>query len=185
MGINLSEALDTPVDLNVSMDMSVGFSAVDIDQFRFNAAGARVTSTTTSDRFFWAGNVNAEQQLGDFYVSGRAGVLYAVDETDQFLDSAGNVVGTIRSELGRISAGGRIAYFWNNFEPYFDATYRLDYEFSKSLAAGHPNDNDDIQIGLGLRYYREPWSFGVEYNRAFGREDFDEDAFGITIRGDF
>ena len=106
MGVNLSEALDTAVDLNVSIDMLAGFSAVDIDQFRINAAGTRVTSTTTSDRFFWAANVNVEKQLGDLYLSGRAGLLYAVDESDQFQDSAGNLVGTIRTELGRVSAGG-------------------------------------------------------------------------------
>ena len=77
MGINLSEALDS--DLNVNMIMTTGYSTVDVDQFRL-AAGARVTSSTSADRFFWAGEVNAGQQIDDFYVSGRVNVLYAVDD---------------------------------------------------------------------------------------------------------
>ena len=46
--IRLSEALD--VDFNLNMDMSVGYSTVDIDQFGFTG-GVRDTSSTNSDRF--------------------------------------------------------------------------------------------------------------------------------------
>ena len=183
LAIGLSEALD--VDFNLSMDMSTGYSTVDIDQFSVTG-GVRVTSSTSSDRFFWATNINAGQEMGDFYVSGRAGILYAVDEVDGFTDSAGTTVGDIRSELGRITAGGGISYLWgDSFEPFVDAVYRYDYSLTESTVAGHPNDDTDIQVSMGLNYFGDSWSGSISYDRTFGRDDFDENSIGLTIRGDF
>ena len=183
LSIALSDALDT--DLDFSMDMAVGYSSVDIDQFRL-AGATRITSSTSADRFFWSSNVNVGQTFGDFYINGRAGVLYAVDDTSGFTDSGGTVVGDFRSELGRISAGAGISYLWNdNFEPYVNASLRHDYEFTRSGAAGHPNDPTDVRMGIGVRYYGDQWSGSVQYGRTLGRENFDSDTIGISIRGDF
>ena len=183
MAIGLSDALG--VDFNLSMDMATGYSTVDIDQFSV-AGGVRTSSSTNSDRFFWSANVNAGQEMGDFYISGRAGVLYAVDDIDGFTDSAGTTVGDIRSELGRLTAGGGISYFWgDSFEPYVDAVYRYDYSLTESTAAGHPNDDTDIQVSIGMRYFGDTWFGSLQYNRTYGRDDFDEDSIGISIRGDF
>ena len=114
-------------------------------------------------------------------------MLFAVNEIDGFTDSAGIVVGDIRTELGRIKAGGGVSYLWNDsFEPYVDAFLRHDYNFTRRAAAGHPNDKTDVRFGIGIRYYgSDAWSGALGYNRTLGRDSFDSDTISIIIRGDF
>ena len=120
--------------------------------------------------------------MRDFYVSGRTGILYAVGEVDGFTDSASTTVGDIRSELGRITAGGRISYLLgDSFEPFVDAVYRHDYSLTESTVAGHPNDDTDIQVSIGLNYFGDSWSGSIPYDRIFGRDDFDENSIGLTF----
>lgn len=108
---------------------------MDIDLLRIAGGGGRVTSSTSADTFLWAGNVNAGQAFDQLYVYGSTGVLYAVNEIDGFTDSAGIVVGDIRTELGRIKVGGGVSYLWNDsFEPYVDAFLRHDYNFTQRAA---------------------------------------------------
>ena len=169
MAIGLAEALETEIDL--SLDMSVGFSSVDVSQFRsLNnvVGGARISSSTSSDRFFGRATSMPESRWATSMLALAPALLYAVDQTDGFTDSAGNVVGAVRTELGQVSVGGGIAYLFNDyFEPYVNAAYRHDYELARSAAAGHPNDDTDVLVAVGLRFYTDAWSGGFEYSRSF------------------
>ena len=75
---------------------------------------------------------------------------------------------------------------WNDyFESFVDGVYRYDYNLTRSQAAGHPNDETDVELSLGLRYYGDTWSGAVSYSKAFARDNFDEDTIFFMIRGDF
>lgn len=124
--IHLTDYVGTGFDL--SADGAIGFSFVDIDQFR-TAGGARVTSSTDADRYFFSGNVNAGQYFGDFYLSGNTGILVSRENTEGFTESDGTVNADRRSDFGQISIGGRAAYQWGAFEPFASVTY--NYEFNR------------------------------------------------------
>ena len=105
IGVLISDKVG--VDSDLSFDLSAGYSRVDIDQFRaLVAGGARITSSTNSERFFFSGNVNAGQGYGALYLSGTVGLLVARDEVDGFTESNGTVIAANRSGFGQISVGG-------------------------------------------------------------------------------
>ena len=75
-GVLLNDHVDVPFDL--TLDMALGYSAVEIDQFRVTR-GTRVASSTNSKRWFVTSNVAAAQTYGNWYLGGRLGFLYAKD----------------------------------------------------------------------------------------------------------
>lgn len=187
MGVFLSDSVG--VDFDLSADMAIGLSFLDIEQFRTNAAGARVTSSTNSDRAFISGNVSAAQSFGNWYVGGRVGLLYAKDDIDGFTESDTTAVAAREVELGRLSLGGNIAYTWDSFEPFASATYQHDFSFENIRVAGATqpeNDVNDILLGFGVRWYGESGvTASLEYNTVVGRDDFDSDTFNFYLRADF
>ena len=90
-----------------SVDFSIGYSNIDIDQFR-TLAGTRITSSVDAERRFVAGNLNASRAFGNWYVSGRAGLLYAKEEQDAFVESDGTLNPDRSFELGQLRVGGDV-----------------------------------------------------------------------------
>lgn len=175
------------VDFDLTVDLSIGFSRVDIDQFR-TAAGARVTSSTDADRWFISSNLAASKAYGNWYLGVRGGLLVARDDQDGFTESDGTVVAARSAELGRLTLGGDASYLWGSFEPFASALYERDFERDKITVAGtpHPNDNDDVLLGAGLRWYSElGFTSSFEYNTVLGREDFESDSYSFLLRWDF
>ena len=122
--------------LFLAVDASVGFTRLDIDQFRTDpATGARVTNSADSNRVFFSGNVSTGKSYGNWYVSGRAGILIASEDTDGFTESDGTAVADNRTRLGRFLLGGDVAYTWNSFEPFASVVYEKDYDFDKIVTA--------------------------------------------------
>ncbi len=177
------------VDFDLFADIAIGLSFLDIDQFRTTAAGARVTSSTDSDRAFISGNVNAAQSFGNWYVGGRVGLLYAKDDIDGFTESDTTVVADREVELGRLSVGGNVAYTWGSFEPFASATYQYDYALEEITVAGAAqpeNDPSDFLLGFGIRWYgASDITASFEYNTVLDRDDFDSDTFSFYLRADF
>lgn len=173
-----------------SVDFSAGYSTIGIDQFR-TQAGARITSSVDAVRWFVAGNLNANREFGNWFLSGRAGLLYANEEQDAFAESAGGAANPARSfELGQLRIGGDIAYSWGAFETFATAVYAFDYSRDDIIVgAGIPqpaNDNDDVSVGLGIRWYGDTGiSAAVEWSSVLGREDFDDSTYSFLLRADF
>lgn len=190
LGARLSEQLGTEMD--VSFDLAVGYTDIDIDQFRLSGA-ARVTSTVEATRRFFAGNVNVGKPVCAFYVGGTAGILVARDSYDSFTESDGTTVGSREVDLSQIRIGGDISYLFETgyglWEPYANVTYENDYEAQTLIVAGAvqpDNDTDDFLIGLGLRFYsQDNITASFDYNTVVGREDFDNDSFSLMIRAEF
>ena len=181
LGLLLSDHVDVPFDL--TFDMALGYSVVDIDQFRVTG-GTRVTSTTDSERWFLASNVAASQTYGSWYLGGRLGFLVAKDNQDGFVESDTTVNADQSTRLGRVSIGADVAYLWDAFEPFVNAAYQYDY--SRDLVTStHPDDADDFSLTGGLRWYGDSLTAAFEYNTIIGREDFDSSSYMFSIRGDF
>ena len=177
------------VDYNLGVNFAVGYSSVDIDQFR-TAVGTttRVTSTTDSDRWFFSANVDAGQTFDDFTLAGQAEILVARDDMSGFTESNGTVIPDRRFELGRVTVGGEAAYSWGSFEPYVSAHYEYDYEMTElGVTAGTQpaNDDDDVLFGVGVRWFGEQFTASFGYTTVLSREDFDSDALTFQVRGDF
>ena len=186
-GVYLSDFVG--VDFNLSADFSYGYSDIDIDQFRIDRTGTRVSANTSSTRSFFATNLVAGQQFGELYVSGHTGLLIAREDIDGFTESNGTLIADRRSSLGQFSLGGDVGYSLGSFEPFASATYQYNYDMEELVTATAPqpaNDRDDVRLGLGLRYFgTEAFSGTVEWNKILGREDFDSDTFSLIIRGNF
>ena len=182
MGVQLSESVD--VDFDLSAMFAFGYSRLDHDQFRTIGA-TRITSDTTSDRVFFSGNVVAGNTYGNWYISGQVGVLVAQEDVDGYTESNGTVVADDKIELGQVNIGGEAAYAWGSFEPFASALYSHDYN-REELSGGHPNDQNELNLGLGIRYFSEGGiSASAEYTKSLLRDNFDSDSITLTIRADF
>jgi outer membrane autotransporter protein len=172
-----------------SVDFSVGYSDISIDQFR-TLGTTRITSSVDAERWFVAGNLNAGRQIDNWYLSARAGLLYAKESQDGFTESNGTISSARTFQIGQFRAGGDVSYSWDSFEPFANLTYEYDYSRDDIIvAAGIPqpaNDNDDFLVGAGLRWFGESGvSASFEWNSVLGREDFSDDTFSLLLRGDF
>ena len=188
IGVYLSDYVGT--DLNVSANVAIGYTSVDLDQFR-TAPGTttRVTSSTDADRYFFATKLNVGKTIGAWNLTGRTGVTVARQELDGFTESNGNVVTDRRTELGQFDIGGEVGYLWDSFEPYVNGAWQHDYNMTELRTATGPqpsNDSTSFLLGAGFRWFSDSgWSALFEYNTEVSRKDFDSDTYTFTVRGDF
>jgi hypothetical protein len=187
MGAILSEASEGAFEL--SFDMAGGYTNVDIDQFRRQGTASPVTSSTGSDRVFFSTNLTATRQVGNFYLSGTAGLLLARDKTDGFTESDGTVIGDQTSRLGQLSFGTEVMYVHDAWMPFVSLIYDREFNNEDLVTATAPqpaNDDDQFRLNLGLRaILTERWSGTFEYGTTLGREDFNSDTFSLQVRGQF
>ena len=185
-GILLTDYVDVGFDL--SADGSIGFSFVDIDQFR-TTGGARVSSSTDANHYFFSGNLTAGQSFGGWYLSATSGILVAREDTDGFTESDGTVIADRKTDFGQINVGGRAAYQWGSFEPFASVTYNYEYNREDVTVAVGPqpeNDSSNVDLGLGLRWYSDSGiTASFEWSGNFARENYDSDTYMFTLRGDF
>lgn len=192
-GVTVAPYIGYVYDENVSLDMTVGYSSLDIQQFR-TAAGAQVTSTLDADRWFVAGNINAYTNYSDWLLGGRVGYLWAKEDVNSFTESDGTFNRAQSFVLGQAQVGVEAARQFGSqyglWEPY--ATLVYEYDFSReeiTVAAGQAtpeNDRDGVVVGAGLRYFASNGVSGdVVWNRVLGREDFGSHTLGLTIRAQF
>ncbi len=177
--------------LSFGLDASGGYTNVDMEQDRTDAVGAKVTSELDADRFFWAANATLSQGFDQLFLSARTGVLWAREEQDGYVESDGTTVGGRTTRQNQWTIGAEAAYGMGNFEPYANITYERDFNVTETTyvvpaGASQPfSDEDDVRGGLGLRYFNDNGVSGnIEWNRVFGRDDYDEDNFSIFIRVD-
>ena len=190
LSADLSDQLGTE-DYQITFDMALGYGNIDHDQFRTDpTTGTRITGSTSSDRLFVLGNVNAFRGVGDWTFGGRLGLAVARDEMDAFTESDGTLVLARTTQLGRLSVGGDAAYSWGSFQPWAGLTYNHDFEQNEVATAPGTtqpaNDDDSVTLDLGVRWYSESGITGsLQYSKELGREDFDSDTFSVQIRADF
>jgi len=109
---------------------------------------------------------------------------------DSYTESNGAVVARSRARVGEGIIAGDAAYTYKNFEPFVNVSYQYDFQLTEiTVIGGGPqpsNDNDDILMRVGVRYYDNNGISGnLEYSKRFERDDFDEDRISLTVRVDF
>jgi hypothetical protein len=166
------------------VDALFGYTSVDTEQFRTSGA-TRVTSDTSSDRYFWGGNFTGSQVIGNWNLAARFGLLWMREYVDGFTESNGNVVGDNAVELAQWRFGGDAAYTWGNFEPYTNVTYERDFSREPLDAGGRvPGDDvDGFVVGAGIRYYTDSGFTGsFEWNGVLGRDAYSENSYNVFLR---
>lgn len=175
---------------SLSVDFTVGYSKVEYDQFRILTTGTtRITSSPNSDRMFGAFNLNGITFYDNWIIGTRVGASYASSTLDSFTESDGTVVANSRTKVGTLSLAGDVAYSFKNYEPFVSLSYQNDFalrEISVTTGPQPSNDNDDILMMTGVRYFNKNGITGnIEYSKRFLRDDFNEDRISLTIRADF
>ncbi|MCP5198970.1 MAG: autotransporter outer membrane beta-barrel domain-containing protein [Gammaproteobacteria bacterium] len=188
------------LNANWSIDVSGGYTWLDNDQDRVSPAdGSNISASFDSERWFIATNLNWMAVVQQWVLSAKVGYLHTDEDQDAYLES-GNAASAalLRTvlkrniDLSQVVAGGEIAYSAGLFEPFFRAEYRNDLSRDDGNRAGglpgaftalQPNDDDEVQLGVGLRYYTN-WGVTttLEYQRVEGRTSFDSDLFMFTLR---
>jgi hypothetical protein len=179
------------LDDTYSIDVMGGFSYIDIDQYR-TAPGTnnRITSSTDSNRLFFAGNVNATRQYANWLLTGRVGLLWAGEGQDPFFESDGTPIVAQDFEVGQLRFGGDAAYLMGNWEPYGSLMFEYDYvRTDVTVAPGFEkaaNDHTGAVMGVGLRYFGDNGIAGnIEYSSVLGREDYSEGTLNLMLRAEF
>ena len=177
-----------------NIDMSGGYSNIETDQYRRavvggSPVGARITSEVDTERWFFSANINGFTQQGNWFLTGRAGGLYAFSQNDDFTESDGTAVARSKTKLSQVNIGGEAAYAIGEFEPYISGVYSYDLMSEKtSLTAGSQPDHDrsDFLLGLGFRYFsKDNLSITAEYTDRLGSGDYEEQTLSLNARWDF
>ena len=173
----------------LTFDAAVGIGSVSTDQFR-TAGATRISSDVESTRIYASMNATATWTFDRLLASGRAGLLYATQEDDKFLESNGAAVADTRSSVGRFLFGGELAYSLAAWEPYVSGTFEHDFTRTKTIAiagvAQPKNDDTDVLFATGLRYFgKNNISGSLEYSTVIGRRNLDEDNFSASLRWQF
>jgi len=178
-----------------SVDLSAGYSTLSTDSDRVDPAnGARLTADFDSERGFVTANLNGTWLAGRFVIGARVGMLHSGEIQDGYTEAGGPSVRTVRKrhvDLTQGYVGGDVAYALGAWEPYVTAVYRNDFASDDGSGAGglpnavgstQPDDDDEFQLGLGVRYFGKRVTGSFEWLTTEGREDFEDDTFTLTLR---
>ncbi len=181
-----------------SIDFMIGYSDLEYETDRIdNVSGGTITGKFDSTRWFTAANLNAVYTYNQWVFGGRLGFIYTDEEQDPYSENGPNTARTIGErnvDLKQLVAGLYTAYNIGSLEPFISAYYFNDLSRDDGENAGglpsnigstQPDDDDEFQVGLGVRYfYRDTVSGSLEYNKVLSRDKFDADVFLITLRLD-
>jgi len=175
----------------LSFDATIGYSEVQIDQFRIApGTGAVITSDVDSMRAFAAVNLAATHSVGNLLLTGLGGLSWATQRDDAFRESGGLLVPAQSSSVGRFLLGGEAAYSAGGWEPY--ARAMVEHDFSSDRVRFAPgvaqpeNDDTDVLVSFGLRYFSaDNLSAALEYSTLLGRRNLDEDTLSANVRWQF
>ncbi len=174
---------------NLSADLVVGHTRIDIDQTRLQL-GTPVSGSQDAKRWFLASNLNHFQEIGNWSVDTSIGFLYARDKLDSFTESNGLVNSSQIIRLGQARIGGNVAYPVGNFEPFANAYYVYDLKTTKVQVAASQaqpsNDRTELQLGAGVRYVGKQGVTGtLEYHTVKTRKNLSSNVFSLSVSMEF
>jgi outer membrane autotransporter protein len=178
-----------------SVDIAAGYSSLETDTDRIdNTNGRTINGNFDSDRWFVSTNLNATIFRGPWLLGGRIGLLYTEEEQDAYTETGGTTARTIGErniDLTQGSIGANIAYTGGKFEPFASITYYNDLGRDNGTSAGglpgavgatQPDDDDEFQTGLGVRYFGESIDGSFEWNNVVNRDNFNSHSVLLTLR---
>jgi hypothetical protein len=170
-----------------TMDVSAGYSFVDYDLMRTNAAGTTVTGGFESNRWFVAGAVNGYYSVNKILLTGRLGYSYTRESQDGFTESDTTINSSRDVTVGSIRVGGTMGYDLGKVQPYLTTTYVYDAQLTKvAVGAGQAqpaNDRSGIDFGGGLRFaLSDRVTGGIEGTTHLARDNFDSTSVSGNLR---
>ncbi|HSR62021.1 MAG TPA: autotransporter outer membrane beta-barrel domain-containing protein, partial [Gammaproteobacteria bacterium] len=180
-----------------SADVTFGYTSLDYDTDRIdNVSGGTITGDFDSDRLFTAVNLNAIRSFNQLVIAGRVGLLYTEEEQDGYSEAGPNTARTIGErnlDLFQFVGGIDVAYSAGMVEPFVSLHYFNDLSRDNgedagglpgSVGATQPDDDDEFQVGGGVRYFGNNFSGSLEGYTVLGRDKFDATTFMLTFRLD-
>ena len=178
-----------------SVDFAAGYTSLNTDTDRIdNATGNTITGNFDSDRWFVTTNLNATIYRGPWILGGRIGLLYTEEEQDGYTEIGGTTARTLGQrniDLTQGLVGINVAYSGNKFEPFASVTYYNDLSRDDGSSTGglpvnfgsvQPDDDDEFQTGLGVRYFGESIDGSFEWNNVVSRNNFDGHSVLLLLR---
>lgn len=189
-GYSLTPYLGIAIDKNWSLDAIVGYSSLDIDQFRVDS-GSRISSSTSAERWFVSSNLTYGTVIGDLYLEGHGGLLRAVEAQKAYTESNNSNQERVFTGLSQMQVGTKVTYLaFTNTQPYMGITYNKDTSTTSvsSLIDTSGNivsytDKDDYLVNAGIRYQRaDNISAGVDISHRLARDDNKETTISMDFR---
>jgi outer membrane autotransporter protein len=170
-----------------SLDAMLAYSFLDYDVDRNNG---NVTGAYDAHRFMAGVNFSYYYIQDALNLTAKIGYVYSTEESDAFIESDGTAVEDRDTDLGEFRIGGRVGYFFGNFEPYFSAYYLYDSTMEEIIVANNQeqpsNDEDEVEATLGFNYLAtNNLSCGLEVSHGFFREDFSNTNVMFNLRYEF
>jgi len=151
-GFTLSPYVGYILTPNLSVDMAVGYSAIDYETSRTSGA---VTSEFDADRLFGAVNLtgNFSSKSGKIRITPKVGLLGLYEEQDANTGSDGVTNPEVGIRLGRLSFGVEAGFkSGQGVEPFVSA--RGEYDFNKNapvlLTTNQVAQDDDFGVTYGV-----------------------------------
>lgn len=162
------------LDQTLSLDASAGYAWGDQDvKWRLGTA-ARSTNQDLH-RNFLAANLNGDQWVGDWQLSGKAGVIRAEETLDA---NASLLAGETKSRLTQMRLTGRAGYWVNDVMPYVSLTYVRDVQRSANFdkLPSELKDKTGLTATIGLDFFsRQGISGGLLFSTERGRSHLKND----------
>lgn len=121
-------------------------------------------------------NAHHNYVLGAVLLRGDVGYTYAHEKQGAYNESGTNArIGAKTTNLAQGKIGGRVAYGFDQFEPYAQAHYVRDFVRNSLSGTGTQpatpaNDKDEVLTAIGLDWYPTATeSVGVEVSHGFFR----------------
>lgn len=193
-GFTLSPYAAYLINDNFSVDVAAGYSSLDYDTDRIdNSNGSTIRGSFDSKRWFVASNLNASFNHQNWFFSGRVGYMHMEERQDAYSESAAPTTRSMRERritLSQFITGIDVAYSVNSFEPYITASYVHDISRDEGEDAGGlpgnvnvtRDDDDEVQYGLGVRYFGNDVSGTFEWSKTVGRANFNSNVWMLTLR---
>ncbi len=192
-GITITPYVGIALNQTFSLDLSAGYSWLDNDDRRISATRSR-TGSYDSDRWFGSANLTAYKEVKSWLLSGNIGFLSAGEKLDAY-NEVGVGAGAITEKsfkLSQIIVGAEASYTNTTFEPYVNAAFEYDTNYTEIVPRGAPAgtelpyDRSAFNLGIGSRYsITESMTGEVNASTYVGRSEEEEYSLMANFRNDF
>lgn len=176
----------------LTFDVSVGYALLETDQDRILPGTAtQVTADNVGgDRLFGAIGANVFRWIGNWALSGRAGVTATRTRTDAFTESNGTFNAENANSLTQFNLSATAMYYFGLANPY--VTLGFDYDLHNEFPATSPGveevneDPTEVLVEGGVNFYiTQMVSAGVSASTILMRNNFDSVTASGNVRVQF
>ena len=164
----LAPYLSYRISNSLSLDASAGYAWGDQD-INWSLGTSSRSTNQGLERNFFAVNLNTDRWIGDWQLSGKAGVIRAEEQLDA---NTSLLSDKVKSRLTQLKFNGRAGYWINDVMPYAALSYTRDVQQSSNFdkLPGELKDKDGWTATLGVDFFsRNGITGGVFYASEKGR----------------